>query len=97
MLTLHAIDIDEADGDRRPDGHLRMSHSAIRGARTVASRVENELSMVSGIIKVSANPKTGVIMIFHDPDVLQPLDVIDLLDSVIHQIIPIVIHSVIHT
>lgn len=61
----------QADGQDAQAGYVRLFHPALRGRRDVAFRLEERLSTVVGVDKVSANAVTAQLVVHFRPEVLR--------------------------
>jgi len=63
------------------DGRLRIGIAGLKRSPETAARIEAELSVFAGITGVSANPKTGNVLILYDPVAIEQHQILDALHS----------------
>lgn len=61
------------------DGRVRIKIVAVRGAPEQATRLERQLSSVTGVDAITANPVTGNVLIEYDHRVLRERDILQAL------------------
>jgi cation transport ATPase len=65
-------------------GRVRLRHPSLRGDLGLASRLENALEHVSGVIDCAVWPVTGSVLIRFDPDLTDGPDLLRVLDHARH-------------
>lgn len=66
------------------DGRLRIGVPSVKRSPENALRVERQLGILDGITHVSANPKTGNVLILYDADQLEQMHVLETLHALGH-------------
>jgi len=63
------------------DGRLRIGIAGLKRSPATAARLEAELKLFAGITDVSANPKTGNVLVTYDTLTIQQHHILDALHS----------------